>query len=73
MPDPFPVINPLLTIPQAAFLLNVSRRTVYRLIDAGNLERVKIGRSARVTAASLNLYLKSIRRSPGPEKGGPDA
>ena len=75
MPDvrSLDALPPLLTIPAAAWWLGVSRRTVYRMIDDGSLERVKIRGAARIPRESLTLYLKSTRRSPGPEKGGDHA
>ena len=47
----------LLTVPEAAATLNVSVRTCWRLIAAGELERVNIGRCARVTAASVEQLI----------------
>ena len=38
----------LLTIAQACETLNVSRMTLYRLMESGDLRRVKIGRSVRI-------------------------
>ncbi|WP_409076943.1 helix-turn-helix transcriptional regulator [Paraburkholderia sp. FT54] len=39
-------------------LLSVSRATVYRLVDAGKLTKIKIGRRAsRVTAESIDALL----------------
>ncbi len=44
----------LLSIPQAQHLLGgVSRKTIYRLIDRGDLTRVKIGSRSMVTAKSM--------------------
>ena len=39
--------------------LNVSRSTVYRLVEAGELELIHIRSCARITAASLNRYCAS--------------
>ena len=44
---------------EAAHQLNVSVRQVYRLLDAGVLEGVKLGRSRRVT-------WRSVRRAAEP-------
>lgn len=38
----------VLTIEQAARLLDVHRSTIYRLFDSGELTKVKFGRSTRV-------------------------
>jgi excisionase family DNA binding protein len=43
----------LLKIEQAAHELQLSRRRIYQLVDAGDLELVKIGKSARITRASV--------------------
>ncbi|GJF04988.1 helix-turn-helix domain-containing protein [Pseudonocardia sp. D17] len=40
--------SPLLTVPEVAALLRVSRMTVYRQINSGELPCVKVGRSFRV-------------------------
>ena len=54
------VSRDLLTIDETAEYLRVSRRTVYRLIDAGHLSRFKVGRRALITRQSLTLYVNSI-------------
>ena len=46
-----------LTLAAAARALSVSPRTVRRLLDAGELQRIRIGRAVRVTAASLRAYV----------------
>jgi excisionase family DNA binding protein len=38
----------LLTVPQACETLNISRMSLYRLMETGDLRRVKIGRSVRI-------------------------
>ena len=55
----------LLTIRAAAERLAISTRGVYRLIEAGKLERVyPLGtqRTARITSASVDRYLAYITR-----------
>ncbi len=47
----------LLTINQTVNTLNVSRATVYKLIEAGELERVKFGRAARIRTDSVARLL----------------
>lgn len=47
----------LLTIPQAAARLKVSRNTVYRLISAGELAAVTVGSVQRVSEAHLQEYI----------------
>ena len=38
----------LLTIPETCESLQISRMAVYRLLESGDLRRVKIGRSVRI-------------------------
>ena len=53
----------LITIPEAGKQLAVSRRTVYRLIQEGKLERVYPRRgAARITGSSLTKYLTDLRQ-----------
>jgi excisionase family DNA binding protein len=48
------VSEPLaVSIPEAARLLSVSRQFIYKLINAGTLRRVKIGRSARIPMSEI--------------------
>ncbi len=52
------VIRPLcVTIDEAADMLSVGRTTLYQLIADGAVEAVKIGKSRRVTTASLERFL----------------
>lgn len=51
----------LLTIEEAADALSIGRSTVYTLLETGELERVKVGRAARVTAASIEAYVARLR------------
>lgn len=47
-------------IPQAAHLLAMGRSSVYRLVDAGELELVKLGvRSSAITRASLVRFAET--------------
>jgi excisionase family DNA binding protein len=49
---------PLLRVPEVARLLQVTERTIYTYIDAGLLERVKIGnQTTRVTNKSLQKLI----------------
>lgn len=56
----------LLSINEAAGLLGVSRRGIYRLKDAGEIETVKFGQSQRggrrlVVRSSLEAYIQRER------------
>ncbi len=46
----------LVTIPQAAALLSVSRSTIYELIWRHALDPVKIGRSVRLRVSDLEAF-----------------
>ena len=51
----------LLTIKQAAERLGLCPRTVYALIDSGRLQRLKIGRAARIAAADLAGFVANLQ------------
>ncbi len=51
----------LFTVCQAAEVLSVSRSTAYRLIDSGELEVVRIGRSVRVPVAAVVEFVDRLR------------
>ncbi|QGJ95835.1 helix-turn-helix DNA binding protein [Gordonia phage EMoore] len=54
-PDP----PKFLSIPEVqAQLGGISRRTVYYMIDAGSLRRVKVGARAMITRESLEAYIE---------------
>jgi excisionase family DNA binding protein len=44
----------------AASRLQVSRTTVYDLINSGDLVRVKVGRAARITSESVDGYIARL-------------
>jgi excisionase family DNA binding protein len=46
-----------LTVAEVASLLRVSNMTVYRLINAGQLPAVRIGRSYRIAEDDVDKYL----------------
>jgi excisionase family DNA binding protein len=48
----------LLTVREAADVLSVSRSRVYELIYAEQLDSVKIGRSRRVSLASVRRFVE---------------
>ncbi len=49
----------LLTVQEVAQLMRVSSMTVYRLIRAGDLPAVRVGRSFRVRDVDVDGYLQS--------------
>lgn len=48
----------LLTVKQAASRLNVSTKTIYRLMNWGKLRKLKIGGATRISEDELNAYLE---------------
>ncbi len=49
--------TPLLTVSEVAQSLRVSNMTVYRLVSAGELPAVRVGRSVRLRAEDVESYL----------------
>ena len=50
----------LLTIPEAALRLSVSRDTIHRLARAGELELVHVMAGSWITVRSIDAYLERI-------------
>lgn len=46
-----------LTVAEVARLMRVSKMTVYRLVHAGELTAVRVGRSFRVPESAVHAYL----------------
>lgn len=51
-----------LTVAEVAALMRVSKMTVYRLVHAGDLTAVRVGRSFRVPEHSVHAYLREAFR-----------
>jgi len=51
----------LLTLQQVADRLQVSMSTVRRLVDAGKLKAVRIGRNLRVRPEDLSKYIEGAK------------
>jgi excisionase family DNA binding protein len=49
----------LLTVSEVADHMRVSSMTVYRLIKAGSLKAVRVGKNYRIRANDLDAYLQS--------------
>lgn len=62
-----------LTVQEVAELLRVSSMTVYRLIKAGDLPAVRVGRSFRVRDVDVEAYLGSRFTQHGTPGGAPGA
>src|SRR3954453_5461696 len=67
-PAPMPVARPVapapraavtfLTVAEVASMMRVSKMTVYRLVHAGELAAVRVGRSFRVPERAVQDYLR---------------
>lgn len=55
-------VEQLLTIPEVAALLKVTKQTVRREIDAGRLGYVKVRRTIRIPASAYTSYLRDLSR-----------
>ena len=51
----------MLTVLQAAEVLNLGRSTVYGLIDSGELESIRIGRLRRIPMEAITDYVARKR------------
>jgi len=47
----------MLKIPEVAFLLSISTRTVHRLLASGELQGVRVGRSVRIRSVEIDRLL----------------
>lgn len=63
--DLFDDSPPLLSVKEIAELWRVNRITIIRLIDSGELEAFKAGRSWRVSRDSAKAYMEAQRARPG--------
>jgi excisionase family DNA binding protein len=58
------------TATEAATALGISRSRVYELMQGGDLEYVKIGRSRRIPADALEAFVARLRgEAEGPTAG----
>lgn len=48
-----------LTVAEVAAMMRVSKMTVYRLVHAGELPAVRVGRSFRVPEVAVHGYLEN--------------
>lgn len=66
-PDHVETPRLMLTIPEAARRLSIGRSFIYRLIVAGELETVQLGRLRRVPFDCLVEYVERMRREQNPD------
>lgn len=57
MPSGFADVR-FLTVAEVAAIMRVSKMTVYRLVHAGDLPAVRVGRSFRVPEGAVHDYLR---------------
>lgn len=55
---------PLLTVEEAARRLRIGRTTCFRLVRAGEIESVTVGRLRRVPADAVSAYVAKLRHRP---------
>jgi excisionase family DNA binding protein len=48
-----------LTVAEVASIMRVSKMTVYRLVHAGELPAIRVGRSFRVPESAVHQYLQT--------------
>ena len=49
--------EPLLTVGEVASVMRVSNMTVYRLIKAGQLAAIRVGKNYRIRRSDVDRYL----------------
>jgi excisionase family DNA binding protein len=57
--DPSLAEDRFLTVAEVAAVMRVSKMTVYRMVHAGDLPAVRVGRSFRVPEKAVHDYLRS--------------
>jgi len=60
----------LYTVAEVAGHMRVSNMTVYRLIKAGDLPAVRVGKNYRIRARDLEAYLDASVTRPDVARGG---
>lgn len=58
-----------LTVAEVADVMRVSKMTVYRMLHAGEMPAVRVGRSFRVPQDALEHYLATARIEQEPVEG----
>ncbi len=60
----------LLTVPEVARRLRLSRGRTYILLARGDLPRIKVGGAVRIDARDLEAYLQAHREARRQKKAG---
>ena len=53
----------MFTVPEAAVLMRLGRRTVWRMVASGEIESVKMGRSRRIPRQAVADYQDRLRKA----------
>lgn len=59
----------MLDVLKVAQILGVHRMTVYRLIHAGKIDAIQVGRSYRISQEDFDTYLRKVRTRGGNASG----
>jgi excisionase family DNA binding protein len=59
-------LEPLLTVAQCCEVLQVSKQTLYRLMNSGELEPVRVGHHPRFVPADIRAFVERHREEPMP-------
>ncbi len=62
--------NRLLTVPEVAKRLRLSRGRTYILLAKGELPRIRVGGAVRIDARDLEAYLQAHREARREKKAG---
>lgn len=62
---PFIFEKLLYRVEEVADLLSLSRATVWRLVEQGDLPTVQVGRSRRITSAQLTDFVRRLEQGSG--------
>ncbi|MFI0242220.1 helix-turn-helix domain-containing protein [Streptomyces sp. NPDC016845] len=52
-----------LTPAEVAYVMQVSKMTIYRLVQSGHLPAIRVGRSFRVPEGAVQEYLRDTHRT----------
>ncbi len=53
----------LISISEFQQMLGISRSTVYRLMERGEVGRVRIGRAVRIPCEDVDIYMQRLREA----------
>jgi len=59
--NPTPIERRLFPVDDAAYYLGISRRQVYKLVEAGEIPKVPIGSRSMFDRVDLDAYIERIK------------